>query len=326
VLREWDTRVWDAAWVNRIALFLRAWSAHESDKASSDLFGVLPAPKIDVTHDVDAVAKTLPIRIKQGGFNFVNAVRYALKGEVKSAADKFTLAIRFCLGNEDWWTFDKLLDAERQAGIAAQFNFYTDERRKTLKNWLFDPGYTVESPRIKGLCKKIVRQQGTVGLHPTFDAWQDGKLIREQRERLSDITGINVTACRQHWLRFGWGKTWTAQEEAGIKRDSTLMFNDRPGFRAAAALEWQPWDTVGVQRHSLAVLPTVIMDSHYYDYRPMNAKARCDDINYWVNECKLVGGEIAVLWHPHTLTKDYGWLPGFNDLLAALTENIGCTD
>ena len=32
-------------------------------------------------------------------------------------------------------------------------------------------------------------------------------------------------------------------------------------------------------------------------------------------ECKEIGGKISLLWHPHTLSKDYGWLENFKDLI-----------
>jgi hypothetical protein len=28
-----------------------------------------------------------------------------------------------------------------------------------------------------------------------------------------------------------------------------------------------------------------------------------------------VGGEAAILWHPHTLSTDYGWQSGFQEML-----------
>ncbi len=34
-----------------------------------------------------------------------------------------------------------------------------------------------------------------------------------------------------------------------------------------------------------------------------------------VHECAAVRGTMQVLWHPHTLSHDYGWRDGFAELL-----------
>jgi len=314
-LEKWDCRAWQAAWVNRIALFLRRWVAQNAGQCSDRILGPIPSLEIHVTHDVDAIEKTIPIRLKQCSFNIFNAVRQLLKGEVRIAVDKVNSAIRFLFGREDWWVFDELFAVEKKAGIHAQFNFCADMRRKTLKAWLFDPGYDITQPRLKQLFRKIIDINGTIGLHPTFDAWSDFELINAQKNWLSSNIKKNITACRQHWLRFSWQDTWAAQEQAGIKSDTTLMFNDRPGFRSAAALAWRPWCQKQEKAHELTALPSVFMDSHFYDYRTMNENDRRVSIEKWMQECKFVGGQIAVLWHPHTLASDYGWRQGFETLL-----------
>ncbi len=63
-LQEWDHRIWEYAWVNRIALFLREWAAVSMNCSADELLGTMPSAEILVTHDVDAVSKTIPIRIK----------------------------------------------------------------------------------------------------------------------------------------------------------------------------------------------------------------------------------------------------------------------
>ena len=62
-LKNWDNRVWQKAWVNRIALFLRAWAARKNGVSSDIFFGPMPKCKFLVTHDVGALNKTLAIRV-----------------------------------------------------------------------------------------------------------------------------------------------------------------------------------------------------------------------------------------------------------------------
>ena len=73
-LADWDSRAWDHAWVNRIAIFLRKWVKRENEWDDAFL-GPIPSAKLTVTHGVDAVEKTIPIRFKQGTFNLFNAIK-----------------------------------------------------------------------------------------------------------------------------------------------------------------------------------------------------------------------------------------------------------
>lgn len=317
-LKGWDTRAWDHAWVNRIALFLKAWLVQQVLTKADPVSLSLPEPEFVMTHDVDAVSKTIPIRLKQGVFNLFNAGRLMYKGDMCQAINRVGKAVKFMFCNEDWWTLDRLIEQERKAGIHSHFNFFADRRNKTLKRWLFDPSYDLFAPRLSRLIRKIQREGGTIGLHSTYDAWQDTALIDAQRKNVEMVAGAEVQTCRQHWLRFSWNHTWTAQQQAGIRLDTTLMFNDRPGFRASAAMQWQPWNPSTQSAHSLQVLPTVLMDSHVYDYQSMGDSTRQSYMHSWLEEIRQVYGQAALLWHPHTLTRDYGWQLGFDELLAGM--------
>lgn len=324
-LSGWDTRAWDRAWVNRIALFLRAWAAKQSDMEESALFGVLPRAEVLLTHDVDAVTKTWAIRFKQSVFLGFNALRLLACGQWAEAGARVCRALRFLFLPDDWWTLDEMCEMERKTGLRSQFNFYADARGKTLQRWLFDPGYDVTQPRLAALLGSLARDGWLVGLHQSYDAWCMPELMRQQRERLQSLLPLAVSSCRQHWLRFSWQKTWRAQAEAGLRQDTTLMFNDRPGFRVAATLAWTPWDVMqGRGGASLTALPTVLMDSHFYDYQPMNASERRAALKHWISEIVAVGGQAAVLWHPHTISADFGWRKGFQDLLDELRGVAPC--
>ncbi len=323
-LAGWDERIWARAWVNRIGLFLRAWAAVNAEQDAIALFGPVPAPEIIMTHDVDAVSKTWSIRLKQSAFLGFNAVRLMVRAKPRMAAARLAQALRFLVGRCDWWMLDTVLDMERRAGVRSRFNFYADDRPKNLPRWIFDPGYDITEPRLGDFIARMVKAGWGVGLHQSHGAWRSAEPMRRQRERLEFIARAPVTSCRQHWLRFGWCDTWAAQTAAGFEQDTTLMFNDRPGLRCAAALNWTPWNPLQGRAHDLSELPTMLMDSHFHDYQPMTPAQRRAAFRYWLDEVVAVGGQAAVLWHPHTLARDYGWKEGFQELIAQINGQATC--
>ena len=59
-------------------------------------------------------------------------------------------------------------------------------------------------------------------------------------------------------------------------------------------------------------LPTILMDSHLFDYNSLEEEEIDIHIENWLSEIKYVRGTAAILWHPHTITTDYGWGATFN--------------
>lgn len=310
-LRGWDGRAWERAWVNRIALCLRAWGGTDP--------GPVPAARLLLTHDVDALDLTLPIRLKQGSFNLINAARALGRGRLREAGARLRGAGRFLAGAPAGWSLGDLLEREARAGIRSRFHVFAgDPGFRRPGRWLLDPGYRPGDPRLGGFYRTLRAGGWSLGLHPGYDAWADPDALRAQKAALEAASGAEVSACRQHWLRFSWAETWAAQEAAGLRQDTTLMFNDRPGLRGSAALAWCPWDPGAGRARVLEALPTILMDSHVYDYRPLAPAHRRAAMAQWLEEVGAVGGEAALLWHPHTLGPEYGWGEGFEELLAAL--------
>lgn len=322
-LKGWDPRIWQRAWVNRIALFLRRWAARARQADEAQLLGPLPPAELILTHDVDAVTKTAAIRLKQSAFHLFNTARFALAGRPLAAAGRLLRAGRFLLGPGHYWRFDQILELERRHGVRSHFNFYGGPggRQRTPRETLMDPAYCVEQPDLVRMIGRLRDDGWAIGLHPSFCARDDAQRIGDQRARLERIVGSPVTSCRQHWLRFSWEHTWNAQQAAGLRLDMTLGFNDRPGFRNGAAIRFHPWCHRARSAQQLEAIPLVLADSQLYDYRPENDKAVADRIQPWLDEVREVRGVATLLWHPHTLSDDYAWGDGFRVLLELLRES-----
>jgi len=322
-LKGWDKRIWERAWVNRIALFLRKWASQDKSQTEEEIFGILPEPEIIVTHDVDAVKKTIAIRFKQTAFHLFNCLRLAANGSLASATKKLIQAFRFLFSYEDYWCFEKITQLERHYGLKSCFNFYAGPGalQRSLKQRLFDPAYDIFEPRISNQVKKLYHDGWQVGLHQSFDTWNNLEMMRAEKARLEKSLGQVVTNCRQHWLRFSWENTWKAQHDAGLRLDTTLGFNDRPGFRNGSALQFHPWDPAKKKEMELFATPLVLMDSHLYDYQVLNKEIRSTQMKYWLDEIRAVNGTATIVWHQQVMNNDYDWHEGFSDLLKILTTD-----
>ena len=314
-LGGWEPRIWQHAWVNRIALFLRAAAARHFQIEETAL-GALPESEIVLTHDVDAVTKTLRIRFKQSAFDAFNAARAVATGRPSAAIERVAHGLRFAIGPGEYWTIDRMCAMEEARGRRSIFHVYAGNQseRSLGARVLFDPSYDVDAGQVRADLRRLVERGWTVGLHPSFDAWSAAADIQQQKRRLESAIGRDVTACRQHWLRFSWAHTWAAQEEAGLRLDSTLGFNDRPGFRIGAALRVHPLDERRRPR-AIEALPLVLMDSHLYDYAAPDTSRPEAGIATWLGEVLAVRGTASVLWHPHVLSDDYGWAEGYEEVL-----------
>lgn len=211
---------------------------------------------------------------------------------------------------------------EEENGLRSLIHVYGGQGglKRTPTQMLIDPGYNLANGDLASRLKAIAKQGWQIGLHPSCNSWDNTAMIQEERQHVESALGNPITACRQHWLRFSWRQTWKAQQKAGLLLDSTMGFNDRPGFRNSAALSFHPWDFAENAPMRLKATPLVLMDSHLYDYAQFSDEDRSSEMNKWIKECSHARGTATVLWHPHTLGRDYGWLGGFKQLLTLLKE------
>ena len=319
-LKGWDNRAWEYAWVNRIALFLKSWSIKLYKKELIQYQPIIPHNNINFTHDVDAVEKTIPIRIKQSIFELVNSIKLIREKKFRESKGKILKAIKFLISNDNWWVFESLLKFERAKEIKATYYFSGIQHNRSFISWLIDPSYDVSSEKIKLLINKISHDGHIIGLHPSFSSWKKTEEIFKQKKLVERATLHDLIKCRQHWLRFSWRDTWISQSKAGFKHDATLMFNDRPGFRNSAAISWSPWNHLEAKAHNITAEPTIFMDSHFYNYIQMSGDKRRKTIYKFIYECKFVNGTSSLLWHTHSMSKDYGWSKGYHESIDFVKE------
>jgi len=322
-LRGWNPLLWRHAWVNRIALFLRRWAAREKMGDEQALMGPMPRHRIMLTHDVDAVSKTMAIRLKRSCFLAYNALKSCCDPNKKDFSKYIREMACYLASSDDYWCFDHITDIEKQYGVNSIFFLYAGahSNRRTLKTKLLDPCYDVADARVRRKLRQLRDAGWKVGLHPSFEAWKDSGRIYRERRYLEKQLALPITSCRQHWLRFSWKKTWPAQIKAGIEMDYTLGFNDRPGFRTSAALIYRPLFADSDDVAEFWAAPLLLMDSQVYDYQLLEDTQRFNMIDAYIREVIQVHGEASILWHQRTLSADYNWGAGYIRVLDMLGGN-----
>lgn len=325
-VEDYQAELYDHSWVNRIFLFLRRWASRATGLDEQTVFGAVPAAELVLTHDVDALSLTPEIRLKQGSYQLLNCARETARLRLSQAASRLHGAARFAFSRPSWWTFAEIRRREEKAGLRSVLHFYGGApgwRRGVGLPLVMDPAYDVANPALVHEIAAFRDGGWTLGLHGSWRSWRDGKRLDMERARIETAANAPIRHTRQHWLRFSWEETWSAQEAAGLSVDSTLGFNNRPGFRNGAALAFQPWDHRGGQAMSLTAIPMILMDSQFYDYQLLDADARLQAMSRWINEVRAVGGVATVNWHTHTIVEPYGWGEGYRDLLTCVQG--GCT-
>lgn len=320
-LSGFDGARFDRAWVNWIFMFLRRWAARIEGRDEIELFGPRPLPRIVLTHDVDALSKSLPLRIKQCVFEGINLLRSFLLGRFSDALHSGLQMVRFAIFSGNYNQIGALMDIEESHSCRSIFFFHGGAgQRASFRKWLFDPGYDTSDAEV-GASISVLKDGGwQIGVHPGYETFSSALGIAAEREKIEAVILEKVKCCRQHWLRFSWSLTWDAQEEASLQEDHTLGFNDRPGFRISSALCFSPWSGPGQKRHSIRIVPFMLMDAHLFLYGMLPVKERRRAIDRYVDEIAAVGGVVGVIWHQRVLHSDYGWGDDYKYLLRKMAE------
>lgn len=304
--------------VHQVAATLR--TAVREAAGPRDVWTLAPWPNgrrwaAALTHDVDVVAGW-PL------FTALRVLELARKADYRRAAASLRAAAAAAGGDPVTAALQHVLETERRHDAAATWFFLCEP--PTLQTWsrgdaTYDPG----SRRARALLAAATGSGGEVGLHGSFDTWQDADLLREQRARLAALAGVRITGSRQHYLRLRPGATQRAIADAGFDYDATFGFADRNGFRLGVADVVPAWSDGPGAPLELDEVPLAWMD------RALSKYAGVEEPGAWIAdalelaaEARAAEGVWVGLWHPN-LAPPLGF-PGapreYERLVAALAE------
>lgn len=99
-----------------------------------------------------------------------------------------------------------------------------------------------------------------IGLHPSYVTYKDSDQLADEKAALALRARTEITSSRQHILRYSLSETPRILQENKIRRDYTLGYADKIGFRCGTGIEFSIFDLNLRQELDVKEIPLVIMD------------------------------------------------------------------
>lgn len=211
-----------------------------------------------------------------------------------------TSRIRSSFGHADhnpYNTFELIMDLSEQRGVRSSFNFIAGTTAPGQ-----DGSYDISDPWIGDLIKRIDRRGHEIGLHPSYNTFDDPELIAAELSTLAqtcESLGIDQRPVggRQHYLRFESPTTWRGWEQAGLLYDSTLGFPRDSGFRCGTCVAYPVFDVLERRVLQLRERPLIVMEMAVLDRDGLDEQQAALEFKRLRERCRLFGGEFTLLWH-----------------------------
>lgn len=191
---------------------------------------------------------------------------------------------------------------EMEKGLPAIFFFMAQTAAEQ------DAAYDISAKETAAALRMVNDAGMTIGLHGSYDSYDDEQLLNAQRQRLQNASGQPVTCGRQHYLRFEAGasgrqpslEVW---QKSGITDDYSLGYAEYPGFRCGTCHPYPLYDLQNDRASSCIEHPLILMDGTLFDYLRLSLQDCKSLIQKHYNSCMAVEGDFVILWHNHLLRR-----------------------
>ena len=255
-----------------------------------------------LTHDVDRVHKT---------YQYLPSIVRDIKRMNFSGILKQIKSMLFEHGeNNPYWNFNKIMELENKHVVKSTF-FFLDESGKlnvfSFKSWILFAGrYRIDDPLITEIIKKLHKNGFEIGVHGSYNSYNDLKLLKKEKDKLANIINNKIYGIRQHHLNFD-ENTFNLYEKVGFEYDTTVGFQRGSGigFKQGTCFPYQPLNPDTKEEISLLEIPLVIMDTSLLSIEDKLSK--CLEV---INIVEKYNGVLVLLWHSNVFNDDY---PEFAD-------------
>lgn len=173
----------------------------------------------------------------------------------------------------------------------------------------YDKGLSWENPFFRRTVK-LLSEKYRVGLHPSWAALSEPGRLKTEKQRLENITGIQVLHNRFHYLRFRLPESYRLLISNGIEHDYSMGFSDTPGYRAGTGWPFYWYDLEREEKTRLLVHPFGLMDSCARYKLNWNAEKFLEEYKKMKSAAAAVSGRLHVVMH-----NEFGTWKGWEQIL-----------
>lgn len=223
-------------------------------------------------------------------------------------------------GERPYWRFEDVMEMESERGLRS--SFYMLQERKLFRDiprrrwidpraWIRYTGhYSVSDPRIASIIRRLDDGGWEVGLHGSFDSWNDPDLLADEKRTLEAVLGRPVHGGRQHFLRLDRPETWTFHRDIGLNYDASLGSSSEYGFQHG-------YDPRRPFNDDFLVFPLTVMEVALMKGAGGVEPAK-QEIDRLLAEAERYGATMTVLWHVRLFND--AEFPGYRELYGYLLD------
>jgi len=280
----------------------------ESNSLSSKLttaFSFLPTYDIDIAYAYNhqSIVKNI------GGF-----FKDLLKADIEKVIERANV---YSGTKKDPFDTYQWLDTLHKAHQLSAIYFFLLAKKKGI----YDKNI---QPSVHAMQHLVQQHDATysVGIHPSWQSGDNELLVKEEIESIKKITNKPCTTSRQHYIRLTLPNTYWTLIENGITEDYSMGYGSINGFRASVASPFYWYDLEKEAVTTLKLYPYCYMDANSFFEQHLSAEEAGQELQYYHDTVKAVGGQLITIFHNHFLTEQQQWKPWREMYLRFLEGNF----
>lgn len=235
---------------------------------------------------------------KQWVKNILGGAQQLMRGRWVDAWQRISASLGLRPDPND--TFEWLENTHRKSRVDGIYFFHVG------KQGAFDPTPQYGHKDVLRIIK-AVSSKNKVGLHPSYNSFNNSETIIAEKLSLEKMTDKPITDSRQHYLRFRLPETFRVLANCGITNEYSMGYADIAGYRASIAAPYKWYDLEKNEPTTLTIHPFAVMDVTLKNYMQLSPKTAIETIKKLIAPVEKHGGTFMSLWHNESVGKHSQW-------------------